>query len=68
MDEFMEELEAEAEAADSRSGSPMRRERLMDELEAEAAAEATGGAFGEYVEEGGEYAEEGGVEEIKLET
>ena len=64
----MEELEAEAEGADSRDGSPMRRERLMDELEAEAAAEATGGAFGEYVEEGGEYAEEGGVEEITLES
>ena len=31
MDEFMEELEAEAEGADSRDGSPMRRERLMDE-------------------------------------
>jgi hypothetical protein len=68
MEEFMEELEAEAEGADSRSGSPMRRERLMDELEAEVAVEATGGAFGEYVEEGGEYAEESGVEEITLES
>ena len=54
----MEELEAEAQPrADPES--PVRRELLMEALEAEA--EATGGEFGEY-------AQDDGVEEITLES